>query len=91
MAEVLAKVEKYINGEEALCQSGEALPRERRKPRAIKSGIEASREEETEINLHGGAGKTKIDLQREEVMSGTAWVHPIPSCSRGTHLNSSPP
>ena len=62
MAEVLAKAEKYINGEEALCLSGEALPCEWRKARTRKSGIEAPRDEETETDLHGGARKTEIDL-----------------------------
>ena len=40
-----------------------------------KNGIEAPGDEETETDPHRGAGKTEIDLQREEVTSGTAWVH----------------
>ena len=56
-----------------------------------KSGIEALGDEETETDIPGGVGKTEIDLQREEVTSGTAWVHPNPSCSHGTHLGGSPP
>ena len=43
------------------------------------------RREETKIDLHGGTKKTEIDLQREEVTSGTAWAHPSPSYSCGTH------
>ena len=49
-----------------------------------KSETEAPENEETETDLHGGTEKTEIDLQREEVMPGTAWVHPSPSCSHGT-------
>ena len=91
MAKVLAKAEKYINGEEALMSKLEALPRKRKKARIRKNGTEALEDEETETDLHGGTEKIEIDLQREEVTSGTAWVHPSPSCSRGTHLSSSPP
>ena len=64
---------------------------ERKKERTRKSGTEAPRDEETETDPHGGAGKTESDLQTEEVTLGTAWVHPSPSCSHGTHLISSPP
>ena len=56
-----------------------------------KRETEALGDEETETDPHGGAGKTEIDLQREEVTSGTAWVHPSPSCNRGIHLSSSLP
>ena len=91
MAEVLAKAEKYINGEEALMSKREALPCGRRKERTRKSGAKALGDEDTETDLHGGTKKIYIDLQREEVTSGTAWVHPSSSCSRGTHFSSSPP
>ena len=56
-----------------------------------KNGIEAPGDEETETDPHGGARKTEIDLQREEVMLGTTWVHPSLSYSRGTNLSSLPP
>ena len=74
-----------------LCPSGEAFQRERRKARTIKNGTEALEDEEAEADLHEGAGKTEIDLQREEVMSGTTWVHTSSSYSRDTHLINSPP
>ena len=56
-----------------------------------KSGTEALGDEGIETDPHGGVGKTEIDLQREEVTLGIAWVHLSPSYSRGIHLNSSPP
>ena len=62
MAEVLAKVEKYINGEEALMSKQGSSSHERRKTRMRKGGTEAPRDEETETDLHRGAGKTEIDL-----------------------------
>ena len=60
-----------------------------------KSGIEASGDEETKTDPHGGVGKTKIDLQRVEVTQGplgstlaraaatisTLVVHPLDSLS----------
>ena len=91
MAEVLAKAKNTSMARRPLCLSGEALPLERRKARTRKRGTEAPGDEETETYLHGGVWKTEIDLQREEVTSGTTWVHPILSCSRGTHLSNSPP
>ena len=91
MAEVLAKAEKYINGEEALMSKRGSSSAERRKSRMRKSETEALGDEETETDPHEGEGKIDIDLQREEVTSRTAWVHPSLSCSHGTHLSSSPP
>ena len=49
-----------------------------------KSGTKALGIEETETDLHRRAGKTEMDLQREEVTSWTSWVHPSLSCSHGT-------
>ena len=93
MAEVLAKAEKYINGEETLMfkRGSSSARKERRKARMRKNETKALGDEETETNPHGGTGKTKIDLQREKVTLGTAWVHPSSSCNSGTHLSSSPP
>ena len=86
MAKVLAKAEKYINDEEALMSTWG-----RRKERMRKSGTKAPEDEEIETDPYGGAGKIEIDLRRDEVTSGIAWVHLNPSCSRSIHLSSSPP
>ena len=92
MAEVLTKAKIYINGEEALMfKWGSSSAQKKRKARTRKNGTEAPEDEETETDLHRGTEKIKIDLQREEVTTGTAWVHLSPGCSRGTHLSSSPP
>ena len=71
MAEVLAKAENTSTARRPLYLSGEALPRKRRKVRTRKSGIEALEDEENDTDLHRGTEKTEIDLQREEVTSGT--------------------
>ena len=91
MAEVPAKVEKYINSKEALMSKRGSSFVQKEKARMRKNGTKAPEDEETETDLHGGTEKIEIDLQREEVTSRIAWVHPSPSCSRGTHLNSSLP
>ena len=49
-----------------------------------KNETEAPEDEETETDLHRGTEKTKIDLQREEVTSGTAWGHPSMNPTRST-------
>ena len=54
MAEVLAKEEKYINGEEALMSKRGSFSAQRRKARTRKSGTEAPRDEEIETGLQGG-------------------------------------
>ena len=91
MAEVLAKAEKYINGEDALMSKRGSSSAQKEKSKDEKNGIKALEDQETETDLHRGTEKTEIDLQREEVTLGTAWVHPSPSCSRSTHLSSLPP
>ena len=71
MAEVLAKAEKYINGEEALISKRGSFSARKEKSKDEKSGTEAPGDEETKTNPHGGAGRIEIDLQREEVTLGT--------------------
>ena len=72
MAEVLAKAEKYINGEETLMSKRKSSSARKKKARVRKSGIEAPGDEEIETYPHGRAGKKEINLQREEVTLGTA-------------------
>ena len=91
MAEVLSKEKKYINGEETLISKRGSSSAQKEKSKEEKKWERSPEDEETETDLHGGTEKTKINLQREEVTLGTTWVHLSPSCSRGTHLNSSPP
>ena len=91
MDEVLTKAKKYINGEEALTSKRGSSSARKEKSKDEKSGTEAPGDEETKTDPHKGAGKIEIDLQRKEVTSGTAWVHPSPSCNCGIHLSSSPP
>ena len=91
MAEMLTKAEKYINGEEALISKRGSSSVQNEKSKDEKKRTGAPEDKETKTDLHGGTEMTKIDLQREEVTLGTTWVHPNPSCSRGTHLSNSPP
>ena len=91
MAEVLAKAEKYINGEEALLSKQETLPSKRRKARARKSESETLGDEETGIDPHEGTERIENGLQRDEATSGTAWAHLSLSCSSDIHPSNSPP
>ena len=91
MAEVLTKVEKYINNEEALLLSKKTLLHRRRKAGARKSEDEAPGGEETGINPHEGTERTENDLQIDEATLGTAWAHLSQSCSSDIHLDNSPP
>ena len=59
---MLSKAEKYINDEEALMSKWGSSSARKKKSKD---------DEETETDLHEGIEKTKIDLQREEVTSGT--------------------
>ena len=65
MAEVLAKAEKYIKGEEALMPKRGSSSAQKKKSKDEKNGTEALEDEESEIDLHGGIEKTEIDLQRK--------------------------
>ena len=91
MAEVLAKAEKSINGEEAFLSKRENSPRKRRKAGARKSENEAPGDKETRIDPHERTERTENGLQRDEAMSGTAWAHLSPSCSSDIHPDNSPP
>ena len=91
MVEVLAKDKKYINGEEALMSKRGRSSARNEKSKDEKKRDRSPKRRRDETDPHEGAGKIEIDLQREEVTSGTAWVHPSPSCSRGIHLSGSPP
>ena len=72
MAKVLAKAEKYINGDEALLSKWETLPHKRRKAGVRKSESGDSEDEETERDPHEGIERTESDLQRDEATLGTA-------------------
>ena len=61
MAEVLAKIEKYINGEEALLSKQRALLLKRRRAGATRNGNEAPRGRETRTDLGGETEKTDSD------------------------------
>ena len=70
MAEVLAKAEKYINGEEALLSKRENSSVQKEKSRGKKKRELGG--EETGIDPHEGTKRTENGLQRDEAMSGTA-------------------
>ena len=72
MAEVLAKVEKYINDDEALLSKRGSSSLKKRKARTRNNGTRALEDKETETDSRGGTKKIEIDLQREEVTLGTA-------------------
>ena len=65
MAEVLTKIEKYINGEEALMFKRGRSFAQKEKSKDEKKRDRSPKDNETETDLHGGTEKTGIDLQRE--------------------------
>ena len=69
MAEVLAKVEKYINGEEPSYPREEGLQPTRRKAGLTSNGSEALRDKKTERDPQEG---TENDPQRVKGASETA-------------------
>ena len=91
MAEVLAKADKYINGEEDLLSKRENSSARRRIAGARKNENEALGDEEIGISPHEGTEKTESGLQRDEAMSGNSWAHLSPSCSSDIHPRNSPP
>ena len=59
IAEVLAKIEKYINDEEALLSNKEALLLKRKRSGVTKKDNEAPRDKETRTDPQGGVEKTE--------------------------------
>ena len=72
MAEVLAKAEKYINGEEALLSKRENSSAQKEKCRGEKKRERSPRRREKGIDPHEGTERIENDLQRDEATSGTA-------------------
>ena len=61
MAKVLAKTEKYINGEEALLSKQRSSSTKKEKSRGDKKENEAPRDRQTGTDPQGVAEKTKSD------------------------------
>ena len=72
MAKVLTIAEKYINGKEALCLSGEALPRKRRKSRMRKNGTKAPKRQRDQGR---SPRKNKKDRDRSPKRRGNVRDH----------------
>ena len=92
MAEVLAKTEKYINGEEALLSKQRSSYTQKEKSRGDKKKRknEAPRDRQTETDPQGGAGKTKSGPRQDEGTSGITRDHLSLSYSSGIHLSNTP-
>ena len=90
MAKVLTKIEKYINGEEALLSKQRSSSTQKEKSRGDKKENEAPRERQTGIDPQGGAEKTESDPQQDKATSEIAGDHLNLSCSSGIHLSSTP-
>ena len=90
MDEVLSKIEKYINGEEALLSKRENSSVQNKKSRGEKSENEAPEDEKIEIDPHEGTKRTENGLQRYEATSVTAWAHHNPSSNDIYPGNSTP-
>ena len=72
MDEVLAKAEKYINGEEALLSKRGSSSTRKKKAGMRKREIEFLRVRESEKDLREETRKTEGDPQREGETSGIA-------------------
>ena len=72
MAEVLAKAEKYINGEEALMSKKESSSTSKDKKTTEKRQGRAQRGKATKGNLRG---RSRSDPLKGEGTLGTAWAH----------------
>ena len=90
MAEVLAKTEKYINGEEALLSKQRRSSTPKEKSRDDKKREEAPRDRQTGTDPQGGAEKVESDPRQDEGTSGIAGDHLGLSCSNGIHLSNIP-
>ena len=90
MAEVLAKTEKYINGEEALLFKQRSSSTQKEKSRGDKKENEAPRDRQTGTDPQGGAEKAENGPRRDEGTSGIAGDHLSLSCSSGIHLSNTP-
>ena len=91
MAEVLAKAEKYINGEEALMSKRGSSSMQKEKSEDEKKWDQSPRRGK---DLDRSPRRDREDRDRSPKRRGnvkTTWVHPSPSYSHDTHLNSSPP
>ena len=88
MAEVLAKAEKYINGEEPSYQRERAPPPAKRKGRQTDDEDGAPRDKATGGNPQEQSGS---DLLKGEGISETVWVHHNPKDDNATRLSASLP
>ena len=88
MAEVLAKAEKYINGEEALISKKGSSSTHKRKAGLTSDGDGALRDKETG---RGPQRKTENGPQKDLEASEIDWVHLSPSCDSSIHLGGLPP
>ena len=86
MAEVLAKVEKYINAEEALLSKWENSSAQKEKRRAEKKRERSPKRRGDRIDPHEGTERTEKYLQRDEATSGTVG----PTSARATTAISTP-
>ena len=91
MAEVLAKTEKYINGEESLLskQRSSSTPKEKSRGDKKKEN-EALRDQKKGTDPQGGAEKAENGPRQDEGTLGTVGDHLGLSCSSGIHLSNIP-
>ena len=90
MVEVLAKTEKYINGEEALLSKQGSSSTQKEKRRGDKKREQSPRRQGDRGRSPRRNRENKSDPQRGEETLEIAWDHLGPSCSSGIHLGDSP-
>ena len=88
MTEVLAKAEKYINGEEALISKKESSSTHKEKSATDKRRRRSPRRQRTKKNPQA---KSESDLLKDGGTSEIVLVHRNPKDDDVTHLSVSPP
>ena len=88
MAEVLAKAEKYINGEEALTSKRGSSSTHKKKNRTDKQRERSPRRQR---NRERSARRDRQRSPKRKEASETAWDHLSPSYDNGIHLGGSLP
>ena len=90
MAKVLAKTEKYINGEEALLSKQRSSSTQKEKSRGDKKRERSPKRQADRDRSPRRSRENREGPRKDEGTSGIAWDHLNLSCSSGIHLGNTP-
>ena len=91
MAEVFAKIEKYINGEEALLSKQRSSSTQKERSKGDKKRERSPRRQADKDRSLRRSRENRERSPKDEGTSGIAWDHLSLSCSSGIHLGNTPP